>query len=48
VPGIIRCVVVEPDVQRGRTLIDTSRPDGVIATDDVTSRFIVDSGLVAP
>jgi len=48
VPGVIRCVIVEPDERLGRTVIDTSQPDGVTATDGVTSRFSVDSDLVAP
>lgn len=48
VPGVIRCVIVEVDEQRGRTVIDTSRPDGVTATDGVATRFAVASDLVAP
>jgi hypothetical protein len=48
VPGVIRCVIVEKDESRGRTAIDTSRPDGLTATDGVTTRFSVDSDLVVP
>lgn len=37
VAGAIRCVVVEEDVAAGRTLIDTSLPDGVTAIDGVST-----------
>ena len=46
--GVIRCVIVEVDEARGQTVIDTARPDGVTAVDGVTTRFLVDSDLVAP
>lgn len=48
VPGIIRCEIVEEDGPQGRTVIDTSRPDGVAATDGITTQFTVRSIVVNP
>jgi len=48
VPAVIRCVVIDSDESLGRTLIDTSRPDGLTAKDGVTTRFWVESRHVTP
>lgn len=46
-PGAIRCVVVDEDDAVGRTTIDTSSPDGIVAVDGVTTRFSVMSDAVS-
>jgi hypothetical protein len=46
IAGVIRCTIVDVDKPRNRTLIDTSLPDGVTATDGVTTQFSVHSRLV--
>jgi len=40
--------VIDSDESLGRTLIDTSRPDGLTAKDGVTTRFWVESRHVTP